>query len=305
VFVLLGWHWVSRHALREMFAFGIWAFIGTLGIRVVYYTSAILIGLLLGVEDIAFYAIGFMVIDFARGLVTQVAVVMSPDIDKTAGKGDLAELQWLMIRGIRMTMFLAVPLLVGLMVFGEEFIALWMGPGYTRSAEVLLLLTISQFAALATRPCTSVLSGLGHVKFIAALLIGEGALNLLASLFFVLVTHLGIHGVALGTVVSMLITNSLVQPAYVCRKIGMLLGRFTRETFLRWIAAGVVFAAVCVLARMVIPPAGWGRFALKVAALGLCYVPVGLLVALGAGERAAILALPFRSRRARAECGGG
>ena len=96
-------------------------------------------------------------------------------------------------------MFLAVPILVGFMTLGGEFIAVWMGPGYTASAWVLLILATAHFgrlgqspgqhdavrpgarAALRSHDCRAVAGRPGALR-------GLGASD-----------RLGIYGIAIGT----------------------------------------------------------------------------------------------------------
>jgi len=283
-----GLRFVNWNTFKKMFGFGKWAFVGNAATRLVYYTDTAVIGLLIGVNAITYYSIGAMLLGYGRTFVGHVVSTITPDIMKAGGARDFPELRWMVIRGTRMTMFFAVPLLVGFMVLGREFIGLWMGPEYKSSAWILFILTIPQFGALATRTCGSALVALGRVRFLALTALGEGVANLIASVAFVTLARLGIYGVALGTVVAMM-ANVTVQPIYTCRKIGLPLRNFAQKTTFRWVASALAFAALCVAAIHMLPPDGWGAFWLKVGVLSVCYVPIGLFVGLGYLERCSVL----------------
>ena len=285
-----GRSYISRQTFKELFGFGTWAFVGNVSTRIVYYTDAAVIGLLLGVEQITFYSIGFMLIDYGRNLVGHVVHVVTPDIQKAAGRNSLGELRWLMIRGTRITMFFVIPLFVGFMFLGREFISLWMGPDYVKSAWILFILTISQFGALATRTCGSVLVGLGHVRFLGFMGMAEAGANLVGSVIFVLLLGWGIYGVALGTVIPMVVFNNFVQPIYTCRLLGMDARAYARDTVLRWGLAGLAFAAMCLLAQTLLPQNNWATFWFRVGLLSALYIPLGMFTILGRGEREAIFA---------------
>ena len=287
---------VDRRTFRELFGFSLWATVGHISIKLIYYTDVAVIALLLGARHITVYCIGFMLIEYGRQAVAHVVHVLSPDIHKAAGRNDLAALRRAIVSGARATMLPAVPLFVGFVFLGREFIGLWMGPQYAESALILLLLTIPQFGAAATRVCGAALGGLGHVRFLAYTAIAEALCNLGASVLFVLALGWGLHGVALGTVIPMILFNNILQPAYTCRKVGMAIGAFTRATALRWLVGVAVLAGAVWVFCAWIPMGGWGNFCAKVGLLLLAYAPIGVLCILGPDEREWISRLVCRRR---------
>ena len=154
--------------------------------------------MLIGATEITLYSIGGTLIGYAATFLGHITNVMMPDILKASGRGDHAELRWLMGKGTRVTMFCAVPILVGFMTLGGEFIAVWMGPGYAASAWVLLILTAANFGRLANGPVSTALVGLGHVRLWAAMSVVQSLATLVLSVGLVLLTNLGIYGIALG-----------------------------------------------------------------------------------------------------------
>ena len=119
--------WTS---FREVFSFGSWSFLGQLSAQLGLYASSAIIGMLIGAAEITFYTIGATLIGYAATFVGNITQVIVPDMLKAGGRGDQAHLRWLMGKGTRATMFFAVPILVGFMTLGGEFIAVWMGRGY-------------------------------------------------------------------------------------------------------------------------------------------------------------------------------
>jgi O-antigen/teichoic acid export membrane protein len=80
---------------------------------------------------------------------------------------------------------------------------------------VLVVLVLSQFFAVSQTPSVALMFGISKHKFFALMSSVEGVLNLVLSL--VLVRFYGLVGVALGTMVPMVLSKLVIQPLYVSR----------------------------------------------------------------------------------------
>ena len=288
--VRVHWNHFRWSSFREVFSYGTWAFLGNGSAQVVLYASSAIIGMLIGAAEITLYSIGGMLIEYGSSFVSRITAVMVPDILKAGGRGDRAELRWLIAKGTRAIMFLAVPVLVGFMTLGGEFITAWMGPGYSASAWVLLILATAQFGRLAIGPVSMTLVALGHVRLWAAMSAVQSLAALVLSVGLVLLTHWGIYGIAVGTVLPVIVTYNFWMFIVGYRKVGGSPLAAARSTTLRWITGAILFAVPCLLIPHVIPPGGWFWFWLKVGILCTLYVPIGMFVVLQRSESLAILA---------------
>ncbi len=266
---------------RKIFGFGVWAFLSNVSNRIIHYTDVVVIALLLGPANVTLYAIAFMMITYSQPMLEHVLGVMVPEMTKRAGGGSSADVRWLVIRGGRMMLFFAVPLLVGFIVLGQEFIINWMGPEKAWSGAVLGILAAANLFWVANHSAVMGLWSLGHVRGVVLLRGIEASLNLGLSLLLVMVFDLGIVGIALGTLIPMAIINVGPLPVYACRKFQMPLATYAREIGFRGLASAAAFAPMCLLAQMLIPPAGWGSFWIKVILLALLYLPLGMGLVLG------------------------
>ena len=289
--VNFGLRYVTSGTFKQLFNFGIFAFVGDLGEQVIYYTDSVVIGVLLGAAPIAFYNIGFILIDHGRKLIWQVSRVFFPDILQSGGRDKFDELRWLLKKSTRISMVLAVPLLVGFLTLGKEFITLWMGPEYRESAIILSILSISQFGATASRGCASVLIALGRVKTRAVISTMEACANLVLSIVLVTVFDLGIKGVAIGTTVPMLFFRGIVLPAYTCRLLNLGIIEFANTTFCRWLMAAVLFGIPCLVVANLPIAHSWPAFSVKVLVLSALYVPIGFFVSIDPDDRKKLLGM--------------
>jgi O-antigen/teichoic acid export membrane protein len=278
------WEHFRWASFKEVFVFGSWAFLGNASLQLGLYASTAIIGMLIGAKEVTIYSIGGMLIGYATAFVGRITAILVPDIMKAGGRGDLAALRQLVGRGTRATMFLAVPVLVGFMTLGGEFIDVWMGPKYTASAWILLILTTARFGALATEPIGTVLLALGDVKLCTLMNALPSFVALAISVGLVLFTDLGVYGVAIGAALPMILTHNVWLFIVGYRKLGGRLGEAVRSTTLRWATGAIVFAVPCLLVSHLIPHGGWLVFWLKVGIVSIVYLPIGSLLVLQQDE---------------------
>ncbi len=280
---------ISASVLREVMGFGAWSFISNTAALLIHYTDGIVIGLILGPECVTVYAIGLMLVEHGRRVVYDGVGVISPDVFQAAARNDRPLLHLHMVSGTRAALAIAIPLLSGYLVFGEQFLNLWMGPNTHGSYRVLFILTLSLFGGAAARPAINALTGLGCVRFLAFECIAEGLINLGLSIYLVKWAHWGVEGVAYGTIIPMFAFNNVLVPAIACRRTGLRVWRYFADTAARWLPAVLLTVLLAMAIRAVTPGNGWATFALRVAMLLTAYLPVAWTLVLGSYERAHVL----------------
>jgi len=90
-----------------------------------------------------------------------------------------------------------------------------MGAQYLDAYPALVVLVVAFYVATAQGPFVSLLFGTSRHKFVALVTSLEAAANLLLSIL--LVKRFGMMGVALGTLIPMLVSGAILLPAYACR----------------------------------------------------------------------------------------
>lgn len=275
---------VSKARFRELFGFGIWAFIGSIAVQMLYWTDLIVITVFLGPAMVTFYAIPLMLIQYSRGFVGQISNVLGPQTIKAGSVSDYEELQWLFGWGSKIAMFIAIPLFVGMIVFGTEFITLWMGTEYRMSGSILILLAIPQLFDMVVRAGGGVIWGLGRVKVNAVMSLLQGFINLALTLLFVGPLGLGLQGVALGTLIPMVLF-AIVLVSLILRWIHFPVRGFIRQSVLQWCIAAVLLFGVFHAVRLLPGQGQWLVFGVKVAVLAVASFVLGWYVVLSRSER--------------------
>ncbi|MCK4462560.1 MAG: polysaccharide biosynthesis C-terminal domain-containing protein, partial [candidate division Zixibacteria bacterium] len=155
----------------------------------------------------------------------------------------------------------------GILIFGADFIRLWMGPGFELTVDILYILAVPAIIFLPQVASNSILFGIGKHRLLLVILAVEAVANIALSL--VLVFKIGILGVALGTAIPQIIIYSFVYPIAYHRVLKASVKRFYVNG-LRSIFLGVAFACpVGLLIREYLATKNWTGFSIGVILTGL------------------------------------
>jgi O-antigen/teichoic acid export membrane protein len=210
----------NREVLRRIWSYSVYVFLLMIAIQLVYQTDNLVVGAFVSASAVTFYSIGNSLCRYTQQLVGVMTATFTPAASTYDAAGDTSSLRALYYNGTRATMAVSLPILVTLILRGNNFIGVWMGPQYSRtSGTVLAILATALLFSLQNTPATSIAFGIEKHKTIAKWAIGEAIANLALSI--VLARKIGIYGVAIGTLVPSLAVNLLLWPRYVSHLVGI------------------------------------------------------------------------------------
>lgn len=258
---------------RRVLAFSSSLFVGDVAARLQTQTDEIVIGVLLAVSSVTPYAIARKLGEGAQMVTESFLKVILPLASELHAVDDHARLRALYLASTRLTLAIYVPAACVLVVIPDLVLRLWVGPEFVAYAPLVALLTLAGLFGVARWPAANVLNGMGRARFQAAAAIGNGLANI--GLSVALVGPYGLTGVAVGTLIPMLVESVFVLTPYTLRVTGARPGELARQALVPALLPAV--------------PAGLVLLALRGA------VTVGSLPALGlvAGAGAATYALVY------------
>jgi O-antigen/teichoic acid export membrane protein len=266
----------ARQTLKKFWSYSSYLFLSQLCGQIIYYTDNIVVGALISVAAVTFYAIGGSLIEYLRQILISMTGTFMPLTGSLEARGEGDKLRRLLVEGTRFSFLLSLPIVVALFFRGETFIRLWMGAQYGPiSGRVLRILLLAQVFAIANSTTVNMVFGLGKHQRPTLWAAGEAVANL--SLSIVLSHHIGVYGVAVGTLIPRVLVNVLLWPRYICKIVDMKLRRYLWQSWIRPVSAAVPFAIACWLADRYWPAEGLAYFFLQIAGLLPVYVlAVGL-----------------------------
>jgi O-antigen/teichoic acid export membrane protein len=275
---------VNWATFKELGNFGIFRFIWIVGNQLIFYSDSVVIGIFLGPGAITYYAIAGSVINYGRNVVSLVTDTLYPAASRLDAKQDLAGLQKLLILGTRMSLLVSLPLCLGFIFLGQQFITLWMGKAYISSAVFLVVLTIPQFTAMPQYVSALVLSGMAKHKVLAYMILLEGVANLVLSV--ILVRKIGLIGVAWGTAIPDLICTAVFVPLYTLRTLKLGMRKYFVEAWLRPLICTAPVIAICYGFSVAVESTSWAIFGAEVLTICGVYGLMAFLLCLDSRQRA-------------------
>jgi O-antigen/teichoic acid export membrane protein len=198
-----------------LFSYSVYSFLARVADLLRYQMDAVVISAFIGLSAVTHYRMAANLAMPFIEVVLAATGTLQTLFSRLEGRHDLESVQRVLLLGTKISIGISSFVAFGLIAWGKPFIVRWMGPNYVDAYPCLVALVVGLMAALWQAPSVSMLFGVSRHRFYAILCCGEGLANLCLSIL--LARKYGILGVALGTMIPMVLSKLVVQPVYVCR----------------------------------------------------------------------------------------
>jgi len=242
---LVGWYTV-----RKLFVFGGKSLLPSVSNLLLNQTTSILVVFYLGPAALALFARPRSLMHHVNSLVNKMAFVLTPITGAMQGSGNMKGIQELATTSVRYSLYLALPIVLVLVIFGGALMRLWMGPRYANGV-IPAILAIGSLASLAHLPLMNMLAGLnahgraGLAQFIGS--VCSVGMTLLVLGYF----HLGLAATAVAITLPLAIVNMAYLPLLICRRIGLNLRSYFSQIAVGPILHILPYAACLAVASLV------------------------------------------------------
>jgi O-antigen/teichoic acid export membrane protein len=292
-YLSLGWMRPHRDDVVKLLNYGKFVLVANVGDKIVFATDSVVIGALMPISALTYFAIGGSLIEYFRSFINSMASVINPVTSSLEARNETATLSALFQTGAKAAMVLGVPVCIGFMTLGERFITLWMGPEYgPQAGTVLAVLAAGYLLGLPYSTISGVMYGLGQHRYVAYSRIAEGIANLVLSV--ILGMRYGLVGVAVGTAVPHAIVVAGLLPSFLPRMFPMSLRHYYLWTYGRPLLAAIPFAVTCWTINSVIAPGNLVLFGAYGVSSLITYAVPCWFVALTPDERRHLSAAAMR-----------
>jgi O-antigen/teichoic acid export membrane protein len=229
--------------VRRIFSFSMYVLLLSAGARLSFETDALVIGAVLGVGAIGFYAVANSLVVYLMEFTIAIAAVVAPMTTKLNTEGRVPELREMFLKWSKVSLSISLMAGLFLVVLGPRFIAWWIDPSYERPAgAVLQILMISSLAFLPVRGVAlPILMGLGKPKKATIAFVRRAGEPRAEP---ALARPLGLAGVALGTAIPNVAFAAVVLDV-ACRELEIPIA-----TYLRYVVPRAMLGAIPPLALL-------------------------------------------------------
>jgi O-antigen/teichoic acid export membrane protein len=274
---------INKENIRLMSQYSLFIFLYFGSLQIIFAIGSLVIGYFLMAAAVTYYAIPQRLVEYVRILIMATAVVL-PTVSYLNVEGQTAKIQKLLINGTKYALMIALPVGASYIIVGKEFLSLWFSNKYSLECyPVLAILTFGIIAHVCHFASVQVLQGLARHRVAAYVSISEAIANIALSI--ILVHKYGIVGVAMGTAIPMIITNSIVIPWYSCRVVGISWFHFLSEAYVKPFLCVIFFVISLYTILKFIPVTTWLAFVSALSVPIVIYCFFAWLICLSKSER--------------------
>jgi O-antigen/teichoic acid export membrane protein len=227
----------NLQTLKEIAPYSFRSFILGLTATVLYRTDNIVIGIFLTVAAVAPYSIAYKLSYLGAMVMFRISTTLFPTFTRLYTLGSMDGLRSLYLKTARLSMTIVVPFALILVLAGRGIIDLWVGDTNFVGQSVLVVLVLMNFIHASSGPAAQLLQAVGKNKEFTYSATVNAVLNLGLSIFLCL--RMGVIGVALGTLIAHLLTDTWVVTWLACRYISLPLKTYFFKSILPPLLAGV------------------------------------------------------------------
>ncbi len=232
--------WPVRRRMRELSQFSFYVFLTTLGDYLRFHVDAIVVAKCISVAAVTSYTVCSSLAAYFISVMWGLSAPLMTEIVSLRNKQDAAQQRQFFLFASKITMLAAVLGGVLLLANGRPILRFWVGERFVAAYPVLLALIIAHLFDTGQAPSLHLLYATGKHTALGCWTVLEGIANLCLSVY--LAGRFGIEGVALGTVIPMLVIKLAVQPAYTLRVAGVPIRDYLGCSILKPLVIGSVVA---------------------------------------------------------------
>lgn len=290
------WRSIRKPWLKLLLSYSAFILVMMACNRIEQMSRPLLVGRLIGIDAVAYYAVGDKLSVLVRQASLPVAAVLFPSFAALSARNSPHEYGKLLVTGMRYATLIGLPVAVFPAILAGPLIAAWIGPEYTTSSTVAILLIGQAFVAQQLVAASSLLNGIGRLGLYTALHIFAVCFSI--GFAILLTPSLGMKAVAAGSLIawSAVLVATLV---YTCRLSELHTGNLLRAAWLRpGLATAFVGIGLSIFAWY-LPPKGLVQVALQGGTAGLAYLLIAWVWCLEPSERHKINGIINRRRLAK------
>lgn len=224
-----------------------------LAVQLLAYSSTLIIGIFIGAVAVTYFSIPWTLSEYSNRIYLAISHTFTPafsELDTCENKDNMINL---LISGTKVTLFFSNMITFGVIIFGYEFISLWMGEKYADEARYLLVIFfVAQYFIAPQLVGGALLQGVSKHQLLSKLTFITAVSTIGVTIFMVI--KFGILGAALGVAVPQLLLFGVFVPIYVCNYLNISIIEYVKKTHLMFLVPNILFVLFMILLKNSVYP---------------------------------------------------
>lgn len=271
--------------LKEIFIYSFFIFLNVLIDQIYWGTDRVIIAKYIGVQGIAIYSVGAIFNTLYMGFASAVSGVLFPRINKLIVEEKHQEVDEIFLKVGRLQYILLGLISSGFILFGKDFITLWVGKEYIEAYSIALWIMIPLTVPLIQTTGISIMQAKNMHQFRSIVYFIIAILNLILSI--ILVKKIGVIGCAIATGFSFILGQIIVMNIYYKVVVKLDIIKFWKNIFHMSIPIAIGMALGYIL-NLYLVEVNYLNFLIKTGLYTLVYALLLWFMALNSYEKAQI-----------------
>jgi len=266
---------VARPSLahvRSLVAFSKYNTVTSVGGRFYQWVDIAIIGFLLTQLDVSAYEFAWQITLLVLMLSKSISLSIFPQISQWDAESEVESIETTVSRAIGIVLFISVPAIVGVQIYGDELLRVAFGPEYAFAALVLVVLMVEKLIQSVNDVVEASVRAIDRPDLAAKATVISVGLNLVLNP--VLILWVGLVGAAIATAVT-----GFVNTALHYRYLSQFISIDVPFRLVAWyVLASAVMGGVLVAIRQLVPVTGAVTLVAEVGLGVLIYLGVSLAI---------------------------
>lgn len=198
---------VTKKEIHQLFSYSKHVIAGGIARTIQKRSDPLIVSHFLGLKYVALFGVVITLVNQIESVVKACVGVFSPVLNRLVARDDQVEGIFKQI--VSINLFIAICLFTPLVILSEDFIRLWIGEDYAEYADLTILLGFAFLSRAVSDPIIGILMAQGSHKTISLVSLLGAIINITLSI--VLVSYLGLYGIALATTLSFFISDVILH----------------------------------------------------------------------------------------------
>lgn len=221
-------YYLDKNLFRKIFKFTLFNFIQIIIYQVYWKIDELLIGLIISTSAVAIYSVASTLNGFIINFSTAICTILLPSVTEIRDKSKIIVTQYISkISSIIAVLYLLI--VSGFIVFGNQFIDLWVGDEYSIVYNILMILIVSNFVNIVQEPLFVLARASNKHGRLNIILLITSILNIILTIY--LINKFGIIGATIGTSMAILFGNTLIGSIYFAKSLNIDMRLYYKNIF--------------------------------------------------------------------------